>query len=87
MNDKLLKHCGLSLKKSNNSDPEKKAGRIMEDIRLPDNFSFNSHCTTEAAANFSKLRSDFVMPSSAKKDILSNSPSKNEDGFIIKKIM
>lgn len=87
MNDKLLKHCGLFFKNSNKSDTEKKINKIMEDMTLPDNFSFNSGCITDATENFSNLRSDFVMPSSAKNDILSNSSSKNDDGFIIEKII
>ncbi len=87
MNDKLLKHNGLFFKNSNKSDTEKKINKIIEDIKLPDNFSFNSDCISDTTEKFSNLRSDFVLPSSSKYDILSNSSSKNTDGFIIEKIM
>lgn len=87
MNNKLFEYCGLFCGEGQLKELERDVDGIMEEIKLPSAVFAVSDAHPESIADCSTLRCDISQPSSLKEEILSNSPSKNSDGFIIKKLM
>lgn len=87
MIDKLLIKSGLYIDKTEHNIIEKEISEMIDELKILSDFKPKTDKFSNNPSFFSELRNDEIQPSSKTSDILSNSKSKNNIGFLVKKII
>ena len=87
MMTKLLKISGLELNDNEHEIIENEFLEMTKEIEILSSLSCEKNDFSTNSIPYSNLRADIISKSSDKKDVLSNSKSKNNDGFVVTKII
>lgn len=84
---KLLIKSGLYIDKNEHNIIEKEISEMINELKILSDFKPKYDKISHISSFFSDLRDDEIKPSSKTSDILSNSKSKNNIGFLVNKII